>query len=141
MLIQQKKTPPTITSTFKVGVPYMVPLQGGKIHHPLGFFRTAPRRPKVLARRFRLRTCPTSWASVLKVYHHILVRCPCNVLPKLYQRPVRRLFFQGSGPLEVLFPFKPTWSNEQKPWLVGLYRGLYYPVISGIIINHCKDPY
>ena len=26
-----------------------------------------------------------------------------------------------------------------KPWLVGLYRGLYYP--GGIIINHYKDPY
>ena len=29
-------------------------------------------------------------------------------------------------------------SNEKKPWLVGFYWGLYYPVPSyiGIIINH-----
>ena len=35
-----------------------------------------------------------------------------------------------------------TMSNKQKgPWLFRVYRGLYYPVIVGIIINHCKDSY
>ena len=31
-------------------------------------------------------------------------------------------------------------SNEQKPWLFRVYRGLYYPVM-GIVINQYKDPY
>ena len=33
-------------------------------------------------------------------------------------------------------------SNEKKgPWLFRLYRGLYYPVLWGILISQYKDPY
>ena len=39
------------------------------------------------------------------------------------------------------------WTNQafeqwkKGPWLVRLYRGLYYPIIQGLIISHYKDPY
>ena len=40
----------------------------------------------------------------------------------------------GDNVGEFSSPFAPTKTNEprKKPWLVGLYRGLYYPVIQGL---------
>ena len=32
-------------------------------------------------------------------------------------------------------------SNEKKPWLVGLYRGIILPSFMGILISQYKDPY
>ena len=42
--------------------------------------------------------------------------------------PTRRKIIDSGGDLLYSFPLASL-SNEQKPWLVGLYRGLYYPVI------------
>ena len=64
----------------------MVPLQGGKIHHPLGFFRTAPRLEGA-GMNLREKTCASEFWSgfdkILRLFQHTFGTHPLTFTNRL----------------------------------------------------------